>query len=290
MKINAALGDEIVSINGLQINEILDNEKKKISSSNKQGFVASVINPGYFTGAPGSLMKLGIRKGKEIIEVETPRTNYIFQFMGSDDQREASKIFENNIGYLNLAALTNPAELEHELLKMEKTRALIIDLRSSYPTHSYNQFLRLLCTKINTKLRIDEVPVLSASHFHSKQIQLNSYIIDPDTSFSYKKPIAVLIDKTMISRPEDIAICLKAFPNITFIGEQTQGTDGEMAKIHLPGGGETSFTGQSVKFGNGNTFQGTGIIPDIKAQRTIEGIMENKDEILEKAIEVLLKK
>jgi C-terminal processing protease CtpA/Prc len=66
----------------------------------------------------------------------------------------------------------------------------------------------------------------------------------------------------MISRSEDIAIALKSLPNVTFVGGQTQGTDGEMTKIHLPGG-ETSFTGQIVKFGNGNDFQGIGIMPDI---------------------------
>jgi C-terminal processing protease CtpA/Prc len=290
LKIDAAIGDEIVGLNGFSINELFENEKTKISSSNRQAFITNLINPGYFTGAPGSLMKLRIKKNTGIIDIEVPRTSFIFQYLGSDDQREASKIYEDNIGYLNLASLNNPADLEQELLKMEKTSALILDLRSSYPTHSYDQFLRMLCSSENTKLRMDEVPVLSSNHQHSKQIQINDYIIDPDTTFSYTNPLAVLIDKTMISRPEDIAICLRAFPNITFIGEQTQGTDGEMTLIHLPGGGETSFTGQRIKFGNGDSFQRIGIMPDIKVEETRKGLLENRDEILEKAKEFCLER
>lgn len=117
----------------------------------------------------------------------------------------------------------------------------------------------------------------------------NQYELIPDPSFSYNKPVAVLIDKTMISRAEDIAICLKALSNVTFIGERTQGTDGEMTKIYLPGGGETSFTGQAILFGNGDKFQSEGIKPDIQVSKSVQGIKEGKDEILEKALEFLKK-
>ena len=283
---NISIGDEIVSIDGLLINEILENEKKKISSSNHQGLLATVINPGYFIGASGSIMKLDVRKGKKSRNIEIQRTTYIFQFMNFGDDREASKILEHNIGYLNLALLTNTSDLENELVKMQNTDALIIDLRSSYPTSDYHHFLQMLCIK-ETTVRIDEVPIVSANMLNKKLIKTSEYKISPDTSFTYNKPIAVLIDKSMISRPEDIAIALKAFPNVTFVGEQTQGTDGEMTKIHLPIDGETSFTGQVVKFGNGDNFQSIGIIPDVKVIKTIEGVKNNKDEIFEKAIEIM---
>lgn len=279
-------GDEIVSIDGFTIVEILEKAKRTVSSSNLQGLVATVINPGYFVGSEGSLIKLGIKKGTGQELFEIPRNTYIFQFIGFGDNRGESKIYENNIGYLNLAFLTDARQLESELMKMQNTKALIIDLRKSYPTNDFNRFLQLLCTK-KSRLRIDEVPIITANNIGKKQSQISIDEIIPDTSFTYNKPIAVLIDKTMISRPEDIAIDLKSFPNVIFVGEQTQGTDGEMTKIYLPGGAETSFTGQVVKFGNGENFQSIGILPDIKMQKTIDGVQKNKDEILEKALEIL---
>ncbi|MBI9053928.1 MAG: hypothetical protein JEY96_08940 [Bacteroidales bacterium] len=280
------IGDELLSIDGLSISEILEKEKRKISSSNKQGLIATVINPGYFIGASGSLMKLGISDGKKQRNIELPRTTYIFQFMGFGENRDAHKIFKSNIGYLNLALITEASELETKLLSMKNTEGLVIDLRNSYPTADYGKFLQMLCSeKINA--RIDEVPIVSAQNSNIKQIEITEIV--PDTSFSYNKPIVVLIDKTMISRPEDIAIALKALPNTIFVGEQTQGTDGEIAKIHLPGGGETSFTGQRIQFGNGDVFQGIGIIPDVVVSRTAEGVKRNEDEILTKGLEVLRK-
>lgn len=283
---NINIGDEIVSIDGFTIDEILEKAKRNVSSSNKQGIIATVINPGYFVGAEGSLMRLEIKKGARQELIELPRNTYIFQFMGYGDNRVESKIYKNNIGYLNLAFLTDAHQLEMELIKMQNTKALIIDLRRSYPTDDYNQFLQMLCSK-KSKIRMDEVPIITANSKSKRQSQMSISEINPDTSFAYNKPIAVLIDKTMISRPEDIAIALKSFPNVFFVGEQTQGTDGEMTKISLPGGGDASFTGQVVKFGTGEKFQGIGILPDIKIHRTIDGVKKNKDEILEKAIDIL---
>ena len=281
-----SIGDEITSISDLSIDEILKNEAKRISCSNRQGLLSTIINPGYFIGAMGSSIKLGIKSNGEQKIVEIPRTMYVFQFMGFGDNRPASTIIDNEIGYLNLAALTNTSDLENELIKMKATKSLILDLRNSYPTADYQEFLQMLSPS-EVVIRMSMVPVVSSKPAKVWQSDVN--MVNPIHSFSYKKPIAVLIDKTMISRPEDISIALKSFPNVRFVGEQTQGTDGEMTKIYLPGGGETSFTGQIVKFGNGEKFQRIGIIPDIKVHRTIVGIKENKDEIFEKAIEVLKK-
>ena len=78
--------------------------------------------------------------------------------------------------------------------------------------------------------------------------------------------------------------------NVVFIGEQTQGTDGEVSKIHMPGNGEIAFTGQLIKFGNGKDIYGTGISPDIVVKNTIDGVKSNRDEILECALKYMTEK
>lgn len=276
------VGDEITAIDDMRIDQLLEKESKKISSSNRQGLLSTVINPGYFIGAAGSTIKFTIKRDmKKSTSVEIPRSTYVFQFMGFGDHRKRSARYDHNIGYLNLAALTNASELESELVKMRDTQSMILDLRNAYPTADYQTFLQMLCQN-PVVTRNSKVPIISAGHEKVWQHEVST--IRPVSSFTYDKPIVVLIDKSMISRPEDIAVALKAFPNVTFVGEQTQGTDGEMTKIHLPGGGETSFTGQVIAFGDGKSFQKTGILPDIKVERTIEGIKHGKDEILQKAI------
>ncbi|PLX12284.1 MAG: hypothetical protein C0594_02605, partial [Marinilabiliales bacterium] len=280
------VGDVITTIKGLSISYILKKEAVKISSSNMQGLLSTVINPGYYVGAAGSKIKLGvISKGKEKT-YELARTVHVFQFMNFGDNKRARAIINKEIGYINLAEFNNSSNLEDELIRMKETKSLILDLRNSYPTADFQKFLQMLCQQ-KVESRITQVPIVTAKQ--TKVWQYNVNTINPISSFSYNNPVVVLIDKTMISRPEDIAIALKSYPNVRFVGEQTQGTDGEITKIHLPGGGETSFTGQIVKFGNGTTFQRVGIVPDIKVQKTIDGVKNNTDEILEKAIKILRK-
>lgn len=283
------VGDEIISIDEKSIQQIIKDNKQLVSTSNDQSFYNSVISPGNFVRAPDIPMIIIIKRNNKEQKLIVPRTIPIFQFLGYNDKRPAFEIKENNIGYLNLSALTNSYELETKLLEIVNTEGLIIDLRRGYPTDDYSHFLEMLSNK-PFQGRIDETPIVYANKNNSNTLQITKNEYQPDTSFIYKNPIAVLIDKSMISRPEDIAIELKEIENVFFVGEQTQGTDGEMTKISLPGGGETSFTGQVIKFANGDRFQGIGIIPDYKVEKTIEGIKKQKDEILDEALKIMMKK
>lgn len=280
-----SVGDEIVSIDEREISEILEEEAMKVSHSNTQGILSTVINPGYFIGANGSNLKMKVLRNDKLVPIDVPRSMYVFQMESFKKEKPGVDSFPGNIAYLNLAAFAEKTSLEQALKKLSGSDALILDLRSSYPTADFSGFLEMLCNK-KTVIRKSEVNIVDVDSRSTKHVEQVSSIITPNGSFSYEKQIVVLIDKTMISRPEDIAIALSAFPNVKFVGEQTQGTDGEMTRIHLPGGGETSFTGQRVFFGNGDKFQGVGIIPDVEVKQTIEAITGGRDEVLEKALKL----
>ena len=70
------------------------------------------------------------------------------------------------------------------------------------------------------------------------------------------------------------------------IGKQTAGTNGDITKFTLPGSYSVRFTGLKVLKHDGSQHHGIGILPDIKVEQTINGIREERDEILEKAIEI----
>jgi len=286
---NIRIGDEITSIDDKLIPQIIKEQRQKVSASNDQSFYSIVINPGNFIDAPDKPMRIRIKRTKEKTEYQIPRTIPVFQFIGFNDNRLAYDIKDQNIGYLNLAALTDSYKLENELIKMQNTKGLVIDLRNGYPTNDYSHFIELLTNK-TIKGRISETPIICANKYNNQVFELTKNEYQPDSTFIYTNPIAVLIDKSMVSRPEDIAIALKEIENIFFVGEQTQGTDGEMSKISLPGGGETSFTGEIIKFANGDKFQGNGIIPDFKVEKTVNGVKKGKDEILEAALKIIAKK
>ena len=62
-----------------------------------------------------------------------------------------------------------------------------------------------------------------------------------------------------------------------------------MSTILLPGGLKTFISGIGIYYPDGTATQRVGIVPDIKAEPTVEGIKNGRDEVLEKAIEVINK-
>lgn len=105
------VGDEISSIDGRSISRIIAEESPTISHSNRQGLLATLINPGYFTGTEGSTMKLGIvgRNGEK--EIEIPRSIMVYQLLGGNNQLPSDTVFNRHTGYINPGMFTDGAQL-----------------------------------------------------------------------------------------------------------------------------------------------------------------------------------
>ncbi len=118
-----------------------------------------------------------------------------------------------------------------------------------------------------------------------------------DSSNDSEKPISgnyfqdklvVIVNEASISQSEFSAMAFRAGDNTIIVGSQTQGADGEMSFIPLPGGLKAGFSGMGVYYPDGTGTQRIGIVPDIEVKPTIQGIREGRDELLEKAIELIL--
>ena len=97
----------------------------------------------------------------------------------------------------------------------------------------------------------------------------------------YKGQIIILIDVTTGSAAEDMAAKLKAASNVKIIGEPTNGSTGTPMFYDLPGGGRLRVCTINTP------LSGVGVQPDISVNRTLKGIADGRDEILEAAIEYL---
>jgi len=92
------------------------------------------------------------------------------------------------------------------------------------------------------------------------------------------------------SHAEFMAMKYRVSENSIIIGSTTAGADGGVFNLKMPGGVTTSFTGAGVYYPDGRETQRVGIVPDIVVKPTIKGIREGRDEVLEKAIELIEKK
>ena len=107
------------------------------------------------------------------------------------------------------------------------------------------------------------------------------------TTSVYTKPIVVLIAPTQSSSQEIIPTRVRDTRRGLLVGAPTAGTNGNATSIALPGGGSFRFTGMRLLNPDGSRFNGTGAQPDIRVDRTFEGVRARRDEVLDAGVEAL---
>ncbi|MCF6308429.1 MAG: S41 family peptidase [Flavobacteriaceae bacterium] len=103
-------------------------------------------------------------------------------------------------------------------------------------------------------------------------------------------PTVILIGHNTASAAEDFLIYADNQENMTKIGEPTFGSTGQPMIFNLPNGGTGRICTKKDTYPDGREFVGYGIKPDIEVKKSFSDYMENKDPVLEKAIEYLNKK
>ena len=84
-------------------------------------------------------------------------------------------------------------------------------------------------------------------------------------------------------------MALRSTPGAIVVGSTTAGADGNVSSIVLPGNISTIITGLGVYYPDGRETQRVGIVPDVEVKPTIQGIKEGRDEVLEKAVQLIEK-
>ncbi len=97
----------------------------------------------------------------------------------------------------------------------------------------------------------------------------------------------IIVNETTQSQAEYTTMAFRVAPNVKVIGSTTAGADGNVSQFNLPGGITTMISGLGVYYPDGKETQRVGIIPDIEVKPSIKGIKDGKDELLEKAREII---
>ena len=94
----------------------------------------------------------------------------------------------------------------------------------------------------------------------------------------------VLMNEKTQSQAEYTIMSIRNGENVTVMGENSVGSDGDVAYLPLPGGMNLSFSSRGIYTSDGGQTQRVGLAPDIEVHPTIEGIKEGRDELMEAAI------
>jgi len=104
------------------------------------------------------------------------------------------------------------------------------------------------------------------------------------------QPVVFITDGRAISYAESIMGIVEAYKLGEIVGGPTAGTNGNVNPFTLPGGYTLSWTGMRVMKHDGSPHHGVAIAPTVPCEPTAAGLAAGRDELLEKAVEVIRSK
>lgn len=272
------IGDIITNVNGESIAKILEKNNKYIFASNSSVKLRNSLYS-VFNGQSDSVTISFERHEKQ--QEKTIKRYSFDQFKYREPSKGKWKILNNNIGYVNMGALEKD-DVSKMMKSLMNTKAIIFDIRN-YPKGT----MYLISNYLNSEPREFVKFTKPDLSYPGKFIWSKPISCGANNGTKYKGKVALLINEYTQSHAEFTAMCFQTADNVITVGSQTSGADGNVSRIELAGGFKTMITGIGIYYPDGRETQRIGIVPDIEIKPTINGIKNNKDEVLEKAIELL---
>jgi C-terminal processing protease CtpA/Prc len=278
------IGDIIESINNKSIKELI-NEKLSTTSGSNYKTQLRDLSRNLLRTNDTNLNIIAKRYNSEInVNISCYSINEISNLEKLNKKDTCYKLFDSGIAYLNLGYIKKEY-LNLIMPEILKTRGLIIDLRSYPSDFVVFQLGKYLFRKPTSFVKFTNTSIQNPGYFtFSKRLKVGI-----KNKEYYKGKVVILVDENTQSSSEYHAMALKKISNAIIIGSASAGADGNISVFSLPGGIKTMMSGIGVYYPNGQETQRLGISPNIEIYPTISGILENRDELIEKAIETISK-
>lgn len=172
--------------------------------------------------------------------------------------------------------------------RLAAARGIVFDMRG-YPADAAVEVLRHLSDQTLSSARW-MIPVITLPDREDLKFEQAPSWSLPPLEPRFTTNVAFLTDGEAISYAESIMGIVEHYKLGEIVGGPTAGTNGNVNPIPLPGGYTMMYTGMQVLKQDGSPHHGVGIAPTVPCERTIEGITAGRDEVLEKAIDILQSK
>jgi C-terminal processing protease CtpA/Prc len=278
---NLRKGDVVTQINGIDPKKYFEEAYSLISAGTKSSldYRANRVS---LAGDRGSILKITVND--KTIDLRRTETNY-----PPSKEKPRYRQIEDSIWYLNIDRIEMDT-INKLLPALEKCNAIICDARG-YPKDNH-EFITHLMKSDDTTSSWMQIPQI----IYPDQENITGYskhnwmqMMKAKKPYLGDKKVVYIIDGTAISYAESCLGYIEGYKLATIVGQPTAGTNGNINPFELPGGYTIPWTGMKVLKHNGSQHHGIGILPDIYVSKTIQGIKDDRDEFLEKAIEIAKK-
>lgn len=271
-------GDIILSIGGKNINNIIEEIKPYVISSNKNGLVRNILP--HLLSSDTNLLKVEILRDRKKILVEMKHFKRNNQRVGIKSWKEYNLDKKNIIHVDNIKS----AEENRDIIKNNmESKGLIIDMRR-YPGKDNMKYVpELTLAKYPLWISIND------KSYPGNYLVIPGYdkINEPEKMPNYKGKIVILVDENTQSAGETWAMSYRLAPNSIIIGKQTAGANGNIGRTYLPGSILFQYTQLGAYYPNWEKLQRKGVKIDVPVSPTVEDIKQGRDVWIEKAIEII---
>ncbi len=211
-----------------------------------------------------------------------PRANVFNASTYWDPNKPPFELIGTDIAYIFSGTLQE-GQTKSLIPQIQPTRGLIIDMRS-YP--SDNTFLFYMTTLLvpgpANFATVSQGSISTPGLFTLR----NSFPVGGAGTY-YNGKVVIMVNEITQSSAEFHTMAFRITPGAVVIGSTTAGADGNVSEFFLPGGLRTWISGIGIYYPDGRETQRIGIVPDIVVKPTIAGVKAGRDEVLEKAIEII---
>jgi len=259
--------DELISV-FKQLLRTLDDGHVSLAVPDEEVFTSNLI---FDQGIGSELFDLDLIKG---------------QYMDGEftESYEGMNIYGwiGNVGYLYLLGFRdNIMEMNSILDSFEGADGMIVDLRSNLGgdfTYVITEFGRL--TEEERYVFRSRTKNGTGKNDYSEWYE---WYLSPSGDY-FDKPIIVLTDRLTISAGERAVMILNSLPNVTVLGDTTNGAFSTKISKELANGWNYAVAPQHLEFIDGINYEGTGMPPDVFIKNTEEEILNGQDMVLEEAL------
>lgn len=233
--------------------------------------------------------RVQVRRGQEVmtLPVDTLERPYLYQ-----NPYKNGLMNQGKIGYIDPSRLKE-GDLEKLMEEFSHTEGLIVDLRY-YPSIFIPYLLGEYIIPEPKLFAILTYPnkAIPGSFFRSNEYSGQGIAKQKGhegTYPPYHGTVALLMDEESVSQSEFTIMALRQSPNAVVVGSPSIGADGNVVKLSLPGMITMNITGLGVYTPEGGQTQRVGLRPDVECLPTVEALSAGRDELIEKATELILK-
>jgi C-terminal processing protease CtpA/Prc len=278
-------GDELLRVDGVPVANLVKAHQPLTPASNEPvqlRNIAQILLRGNTTKVAVVVRRGGRELPVTLTRYPADQLNLAINSGTPDPKAPAWRLLPDNIGYLTLGTI-HYDEVPAIMTAAKGTKGLIVDLRNYPADFVVNSLVPYLLSKPTSYVKFSQLAPTYPGMFEA-----GPELTIPATPGSpYAGKVLILVNELTQSSAEFHAMALRAVPGATVVGSTTAGADGNVSAIVLPGNVTTRITGIGVYYPDGRETQRVGIVPDVEVKPTIKGIAEGRDEVLEKAVQLL---